>query len=210
MKAKFGIVPKLTLVFVLFATALLAGVGSLTYSRGQAIVQQEVTSELFAVAGGKQAEIDSWANDRQTDIATLAASPDVAADMAALVAAAPGSSEAQAAQGRLITVLKLHVDVSHEYLALLAMDPASGKVIAATQPSEEGTFKQDRPYFINGKIGPTTQNAYFSQTLHAPAMTSAAPVRSTNGRLLGVLAARLNLAELNAIVSRRAGLRQSD
>src|SRR5579859_3209522 len=81
MKAKFGIVPKLTLVFVLFATALLAGVGSLTYSRGQAIVQQEVTSELFAVAGGKQAEIDSWANDRQTDIATLAASPDVAADM---------------------------------------------------------------------------------------------------------------------------------
>ena len=40
-------------------------------------------------------------------------------------------------------------------------------------------------------------------------MYVAAPLRSADGRLLGVLAGRVNLAEMNAIVARRTGLRQT-
>src|SRR3990172_8702346 len=92
----------------------------------------------------------------------------------------------------------------------MIIDPQAGQVIAATNPGEEGKFKEDRPFFINGKIGPYVQNLYYSVALQGPAMTAAAPLRTPDGRLLGVLAGRLDLAEMNAIINRRTGLRQTD
>jgi hypothetical protein len=44
----------------------------------------------------------------------------------------------------------------------------------------------------------------------APAMTAAIPLRATDGRVVAVLAARLDLTAMNTIAQRRTGLRQTD
>jgi PAS domain S-box-containing protein len=51
---------------------------------------------------------------------------------------------------------------------------------------------------------------YYALELQGPAIAASAPLRREDGQLLGVLVGRLNLEELNTIIQRRSGLRQTD
>jgi PAS domain S-box-containing protein len=88
--------------------------------------------------------------------------------------------------------------------------PEDGRVIASTTTSEEGTFKVNQPYFINGMSGLYVDNPTYSTVLHSFAMTAASPLLTPEGQLLGVLAARLDLASLNVVISRRTNIHESD
>lgn len=123
--------------------------------------------------------------------------------------ATPGSPEAQAAHGELIENLKPHL-TQNEFLELSFLDPLSGQVLASTSPTEEGKFKEDRPYYVKGKIEPYVQNLYYSISLQSIAMTASSPLKTRQGELVGVLTGRLNLGEMNEIINRRTGLHQTD
>ncbi|MCL4294638.1 MAG: PAS domain S-box protein [Anaerolineae bacterium] len=210
MKLPLTITTKLTLFFVLFAALLLVGVGALAYLNGRAALEAATTADLLSTAIEKEAALNAWVEDRQADLAALSHSPELNEDVAALVAAAPTSATAQAARDHLVRGLQTWVGPGQQYLTLLVMAAGTGQVIAATDPGEEGKFKEDRPYFINGQNGPYVQNLYYSIAGQELAMTAAAPLRSADGRVLAVLAGRLNLAEMNDIINRRTGLHQTD
>ena len=210
MKVHLNLTTRLVLIFVLFATVLLGSVGALAYTSGQAGLRQAATSELLTRALEKQAALDNWISVARTDIATQAGSPVAAELAAALLAAAPGSLQAQAAHDRLVREFQPYVGPTHKFTDLFFLEAESGQVLAATDPSEEGKFKENRSYFINGKRTPYVSEMYYSLTLGGPAMTAAAPVVAADGRLLGVLAGHLDLEVLNTLISRRTGLHQTD
>jgi HAMP domain-containing protein len=205
VKLHLNITTKLTLVFVLFATLLLVGVGALAYSSGRAALEAAITSDLLSTAIEKEAALNAWFENRPVDLTGLTRSPDLLEHAAAF-----GARPDQVAHDRLVRTLRTWAGPERQYLALLLIDAETGQVVAATDPSEEGKFEEDRPYFVNGKEGPYVQNVYYSLPLQGPAMTAAAPLHSAEGRLLGVLAGRLNLAGMNTITNRRTGLHQSD
>jgi methyl-accepting chemotaxis protein len=105
--------------------------------------------------------------------------------------------------------LSVYAGTDQPFLAFLILSPATGEVIVATNPEEEGKFKENQSYFIEGKAHPFVTKIYYSLELQGPAMTASAPLRAENGQLMGVIAGRLNLEELNAIIQRRSGLRQT-
>jgi len=165
---------------------------------------------LLSTANEKQAALDDWLKERLLDVAVPAALPHLLDDLTDLTTAKPDSPAARAARDHLVRDLKPRSGPGEEFLMLFVMDPETGKVLAATDPREEGKFKEDRAYFINGKKGPYVENPYNSLKLRGPAMTVSAPLRSAEGRLLGILAGHVNLDSINAIISRRTGTRQSD
>lgn len=203
-----GITAKLTIVFVLFAAALVAGVGGLAFNSGRAALQAATISELRSTAIEKEAALNNWVSERLSNVSALAASPRLLAEVEALAGAEP--SLRQVAHDRLVDELRARTGPGQPFLALLVLAPDTGQVIAATDPSEEGKFKEDRPYFVQGREGPYAQNVYYSLRFLGPAMTVSAPLRAADGQLLGVLAGRLNLDEMNAIVRPRSSLRQTD
>jgi len=209
VKPRLSITLQVTLVFVLFAAILLMGAGMFAYNSGRDALQAATTADLLSVVNEKQAALDDWIKERLMDIAVPAGLPRVLDDLADLTAA-PDSPKARAARDHLVRDLKPRTGPGKEFLMLFVMDPESGKVLAATDPREEGTFREDRAYFVNGKNGPFAENPYNSLGLQGPAMTVAAPLRSADGRLLGVLAGHANLDTINAIISRRTGTHQSD
>ncbi|MBK9441547.1 MAG: PDC sensor domain-containing protein [Comamonadaceae bacterium] len=75
----------------------------------------------------------------------------------------------------------------------------------STNPGEEGKPKAGKAYFENGKQDFYLQKPYQSTDLKVPAMTLSVPLRTADGRLVAVLAARLDLVALTTIVGRRAG-----
>ena len=125
-------------------------------------------------------------------------------------AAAPNSSSAQAAHDRLVQDLNTLTGDRQPYLDLFILTPDTGQIIVSTNPEDEGKYKEDRPYFVNGRNGPYVQNPYFSLDERAPSMIVSAPSRAANGQLLGVIALRPRLDEMSAIIQRRAGQHQSD
>lgn len=206
MELQLDLTSKVTSTFVLFAVMLLAAVGAPSYNSGREALQAATVSELASEAVEKRAALNAWVQERQSDIALLANSPSLLKDMAALAAAQPDSDAARAPYDSLVAELQTQTGPGQTFQALLVIEPGAGEVIAATDGSEKGEFKGDRPYFINGRDGPYIENPYHSLALQGPAMTVSAPLRSADGRLLGVLAGRLNLDAMNAIVTRRTSL----
>ncbi len=193
--------PRFALVFVLYAVALLVGVAWLSYTSGKESLRSATVSELQSTAIEKQSALNEWVAEKRTDITILAASPAVIKEALILTAASPRSPEARAAHDRFVTEVQPQIQ-GGEFLVIMLLDPSSGQVTAATDPGEEGKFKEDRLFFLNGKEDPYVQNVYYSISTQGPAMTAAAPLRSADGKLLGVLAGRLNLDEMNSIIKR--------
>lgn len=210
MKQRLSITLKVTLAFVLFAAALLTGAGMFAYNSGRNALQATTTADLLSTANEKQAALGDWIKERLLDVAVPAGLPRLLDDIADLTAAAPDSPAARAVHDHLVRDLKPRTGPGEEFLMLFVMDPETGKVLAATDPREEGKFKEGSAYFVNGKNGPYAGNPYNSIVSGGPAMTVAAPLRSADGRLLGVLAGHVNLDTINAIISRRTGTHQSD
>ncbi len=95
MKLRLGIIPKLTLVFVLFAAAVLAGVSALAFENGRSALEAATVSELLSTAIEKQAALDAWVTDRETDLVNISHSAHLQDEVASLVAArSPSASKA--------------------------------------------------------------------------------------------------------------------
>jgi PAS domain S-box-containing protein len=210
MKLRFGILSKLALIFVLFAALLLAGVGVLSYSSANTALRAATVSELLSTSLEKQTSLNTWVEVLKNDVTALAHFPHLIDEATALMSAKPGSPEAQDARDHLVTDLAPLAGSEGKFLELMVIEPEAGKVVVSTNPAEEGKFKETLPFFINGKGGPYVQYLYYSPSLQAPAMTTSAPIYAVNGQLIGVLAGRLNLVEMKAIISRRTGLHQTD
>jgi PAS domain S-box-containing protein len=199
--------PRLAIVFILFATALLLGVGMLAYYSGRAALEAATVAELEATALEKSAALDTWTAERKADITALSHSPVILEQLGTFLT---DSSNRKLAHDRLVRELAIHTVSGQPYLAFLILSPTTGEVLIGTNSQEEGKFKENRPYFTQGRLVPFVSKVYYSLELQAPAITASAPLQREDGQLLGVLVGRLNLEELNAIIQRRSGLRQTD
>lgn len=201
--------PRLALVFILYATGLLMSVGVLAYNSGRNSLRSATISELEATALEKEAALDKWIEEKQVDLATLAASSTTLREATILLTAFRHSADTSTARERLVEYLQPRVD-NGEFLDVSMLHPETGQVLASTNPAEEGKFRENRSYFLNGKTGPYVQNLYYSLATQSIAMTASAPLRAADGQLLGVLTAHLDLTEMNDIFKRRTGLHQTD
>ncbi|MCB8983398.1 MAG: PAS domain S-box protein [Ardenticatenaceae bacterium] len=206
MKPLNNITPKLAAIFIAFAVIVVVLGGIVAFVNGRAALKNAALAELRATTMEKEAAINAWVESAENAIDLLSKTAAVR-DAVSDVVSAP---ESAAAQARLVQDLQFYVQEAHTFQVLFLLEPDTGQILAATDVLEEGQFRDDREYFSHGRIAPTVQGPYYSQQLQRPAATAAAPVYAADGRLLGVLAGRLNLDELNAIVQRRTGLHQTD
>ncbi len=208
MKLRLPLTPKLTLVFVIFAAMLLTLVSGLAYISGRSALQDATISDLLSTALEKQAALDVWFGERQSDMAILAAWPAFLEDTATFIASPENSPTARETHERVLAQLKPRAGPGFKFLTLSVLEPESGKVMISTDPHEEGTSKAERSFFIYGKQGSYIQNVYDSPELD-PAIILSTPLRSADGQLLGVLMGQVNPAELNTIMNRRTGVRHT-
>jgi PAS domain S-box-containing protein len=203
------ITPRFTLVLVLYAAALFIGVGLFAYNSGRESLRSATISELQATALEKEAALNQWVEDKQADITALAADPIVIQSAATLLTADRDSLEFREAYESFISSAQPRL-ISGEFLEVSLLHPETGQVIASTTPSEEGKFKEDRPYFLNGKSSSFVQNPYYSVAMQGIAMTAAAPLKSSDSAFLAVVTAQLDLVEMNEIISRRTAIHETD
>lgn len=207
---KLGIAPKLTLIFILFAGAVLIGLGIPAYNNGQEALKAAALSELLTTALEKEAALESWVTERQHGIGDIADQAHLQETISALLTAVPASVEAQIAKDDLVKDLDNWAGDGHRFHYLEVIDATSGRVFAATDAGQVGKFRENQPYFINGLKAAYVQNPYFDLVSQRPGMTAAAPIRSPDGQMIAVLAGPLNMDEMETIIQRRSDLHQTD
>jgi len=203
--------PRLTLVFALFAGLLLLGLTIPAYLLGRSSLRAASYSELLSTALEKEAAMNYWVNDRSHSLGDIATQFALQESLTKYMTAESGSVLADSYYNELIGNLKnWSGGPEHRYDNLNIINAETGQVMISTDKGEEGKYKESQPYFIYGKLAVYVQNPYYDLALGRPTMTAAAPLYSTKGDLLAVLAGNLNFKELEYIIQRRSGLHNSD
>ncbi|GAB2510586.1 response regulator [Lysobacter humi (ex Lee et al. 2017)] len=206
-----GLTPRIYVAILVFAAALLLGLGWLAKQSGQASLQAAATSELLSIAIVREGRIREWIDEQSQAVETLAASPSVREASRRLLQADPGTSEAGEANavvvGELLARQAAHPE-SHRLLALL--DARDGRIVAATDRRFVGISRADLPYFVEGRSRTYAQPPFLSPLLRIPTLAIGTPVRDDAGRTVAVLVSWFTLDEFNEMVRAHSGLRATD
>ncbi|MBI1282594.1 MAG: HAMP domain-containing protein [Anaerolineaceae bacterium] len=205
MRPTLRLTLKVTLTFVVFAVVLLSIVGFLAYRSGRSGLEESTFAGLLSTAIEKEASLETWIAEAQSQIAKIGQSPYMREKVAVLRSAANDLKTHDEIVGELLP----QTGTGNIFRKLAILEPDTGKIIASTDPDEEGTFKEDRPYFVNGQKAAYVQNVYFSLGCQCPAMTAAAPIKSNDGELLAVLSGQLNLDDMGTIINRTSAQYQT-
>ena len=187
MKLRWGITPKLTLIFVLFAAGVLSIVSILVYSRGRTALQNATVSMLLSEAIEKQAALETWVEEKQRDIVMLAINPSLANHLAGHLSASD-TAELVAEHNTELGYLEKWTGEGKDFLSLIVLASNSGQVVMSTNPRDLGKFRENQLFFTSGRQGPYVQEIYYSFDQGGVAMVAAAPVNTSDGKLVGVLA----------------------
>ena len=204
------ITPKLTLIFILFAAATLVGLSLPAYFQGRASLKNATISELVSTSLEKRSALNNWVAEDERDIGDIANSVYLQHLVSTIGKASPDSEEFRLVTNELIGYLENWTGEGHRYILLEVIEAQSGRVIAATDASEVGKFKEAEPFFIDGKLVPNVQNPIYDLPRQSVIMTAGAPIFPPDGEPAAVLGGLLNMDLLNQIFEGRTGLRQSD
>lgn len=122
--------------------------------------------------------------------------------------AGPGERTQSSSLLELREALALLLWDQRQFEELLVIDPA-GRVIASTFEGHEGRDASGLDYFRNGLRTTFVQPVFLSPITDQLTMVISTPVRDPSHGVVGVLAARLNLARLFAVISDATGLAET-
>jgi PAS domain S-box-containing protein len=201
--------PRFTVAFIVYATALLLVVGLFAYGSGRTSLRSTTISELAGTAQRKETNLDSWFASKEALVSAVASDPAVIETASRLRTAKPNSKEFRSAHDMLVAGWESRLATSG-FLQVSLLDLDTGQVLASTNPDDEGTFKGKEPYFLNGKLGSYIEKPHYVDALRSMVVSAASPLNSLDGTELGVLVASLDMETLNAVISRRTDLHQTD
>ena len=189
--------------------ALLVGVGLLAYNSGRASLRSATASDLEGTAVRKETNLNNWIGAKEELIVALASDPSVIQAASTLATVPPSSTEFRTAHDLFVNSVQPRLKTS-EFLEVSLIEPEAGEVIASTSQNEEGTFKNDQSYFLNGRSETYVENPRYSTELQSLVMTASIPLRGADGGLVGVLTAQLDVHSLSAVINRRTDIHETD
>ncbi|MCX5715159.1 MAG: ATP-binding protein [Candidatus Omnitrophica bacterium] len=96
---------------------------------------------------------------------------------------------------------------SNLYIYEFLLLDINGKIIASTDKNSIGLDKSSDAYFVGAQKQTYLKDAYYDEFLKKSLIGASSPViNSQTGEFIGVLMARVELDELNAIITERTGL----
>jgi len=201
---------KLTVAIVLFAGILLVGLSIPAYLNGTASLRTATLSELDSTSLEKQSALDAWIYNREHTIRDIASNQFLSGMVNSSISSQPDSPERAENTQAVLSILKDWSGEGHNFINLEVIDPNNGQIIISTESDEVGKYRENQPFFTEGLKSAYVQNPYYDLALQRPIMTASAPIISSEGKVIAVLAGRLDLDELNEIILRRTGQHQSD
>lgn len=203
--------PKLTLIFLLLAIVPVIIVSLLGFRYGRDAIEQQVINHIVSTNLLKSRELHRWIEDDKRSLEELAQRP-LIRQLTGLLKQHDVSSEiySEAKSSLINEHFEPRLRLGGGFIELFVMCPLHAVVLASTNPDQEGKIRDHEAYFLEGKDMTYLEGVYYSQSLEQASMMVSTPVKDAQGNLLGVLAGRLDLAELSVIMNQQSGLSRTE
>ena len=190
--------------FLLLSLLIVALAGYLAFVGARRALEQSVFDRLSMVADLEEGQLRQWVGSQRREVVFLASLPGLRGHAAALLGDS-SESPVNAVQDRLRALLTSTVELKPGLKEIAVLSGQGGKIVVSSNPDHEGEYRVRDSFFLQGRAGTYVQNVYPSPLEFKPTLTISTPLSAPDGRPLGVLAAHLNLDQLDRMVH-RAGL----
>ncbi|MFP3853568.1 MAG: PAS domain S-box protein, partial [Anaerolineales bacterium] len=199
---------RLTLGFLLLSLVSMAAVGFLAFKMGQEQILNNTLQRLDVTNELTEDEFSRWMTGGLSTLESIAQRP-LVVDLSREISVRIDDNANEAADQLRDVHMQPRLQEA-EFETLFLLDPDSGQILVSTNMEDEGLFREQEPFFQQGRMAGTIQAIYFSLTEQRPRMTAAVPIKTETGELVGVLAGHLNLEEMARIFSPPGSDRQTE
>ena len=174
------------LAFALAVTVIPTGLTAwISYTQNRTALEEKISQELLSASAQTAREMDVWLKERLYDLRVFASSYEVSENLARGTAGSPR-------QGRLNDYLNSVRERFSDYEELVVLDP-QGRMVASSASKPRAFRLPDNWKTELSATNAVVGEAFWDQSLGMGILLVAVPVQRADGRLLGALAARLNL-----------------
>ncbi|MDQ3207526.1 MAG: diguanylate cyclase [Gemmatimonadota bacterium] len=175
------------LAFALAVTVIPTGLTAwISYTQNRNALEEKISQELLSASAQTAREMDVWLKERLHDLRVFASSYEVSEN---LVRGATNSKT----QGRLNDYLNSVRERFSDYEELVVLD-SQGRMVASSAGQPRAFRLPDNWKSELSATNAVVGEAFWDQSLGMGILLVAVPVQRADGRLLGALAARLNLS----------------
>ncbi len=191
------------IVFVSFAVGGTAG--WVTYRSGL----KQAESQLLVLADFRESEIEAWVEDIHLNLDIEATRPASLSEIRTLLSAPSGTDEYLKAYKALRQRFESVLNARGVFSVFTVIEP-SGVILISTDPALEGKNYAAVKYFQEGLKGFYINPWYYTPSSKQMLLVVSRPLVDEDGRVLGVLAAQVNLSRLQSLMKRRVTLGNTD
>ena len=203
MRIKLRIGTKLTLGAMAGALAIVTVAGITAYQIARRGLEEEIASRLTSVAQSRAAHVETFLHQHKNVVEVAATSRVLRAGLRRL---SSSDADKAAATQDLNARLTTFDEPDNSVREILLLD-RHGRVVASTDPKGIGLDRSADAYFVGAQEETFIKDAYVSTTTKRAELVVSAPLFDRKrGDLLGVLVARVDVTEFNAICTNRTGL----
>ncbi len=180
-----------------------------TYILSRQALEKAVVNRLETAVQLKESELNRWVKNRENDITLLAQEPTLLIMSEVLLTSAEIDPFYSTSYQSLSAYLQNSIETSNNFTEIFLLTNVGGKIVFSTSHETEGEYHVTAPYFTEGRLDLYTQNIYPSTKTGNPTMTISTPILDRHDKVIGVLAAHLNMIKLDEIILEQAGLGDS-
>jgi len=170
-------------------------------SKSQFELKNQIQNRLESIAILKNSQLKFWMDNNKVEFQGLFDGRDDLMLLIGQMMAEKSNQNRDLLRSEMNQILK-----SEHFIELFLIDLGSGKVLVSTNSISEGLDTSDKDYFIEGKKGFFEGKVYYSTDFMNNALTISMPIKNKDEKLLGVLAAHVDLKVLYYFLSEKSGL----
>src|SRR5579859_775963 len=192
----------LVAVFIVLAVAPVAVVVATALYQLDQQARTQVTNQLQSIADIKSNQIVDWIADNQNVLKQFLANSTFDAT---LLQSLQGGEQQTAANQTLSQFLAEQYKAQTDFTEFFLYD-MQGKILVSTADRQVGKIVTAEPYYKASLANSYVQPPYYEVGAGDLNMMVSSPIANAQGDTVGVLAGRLNLDTLSAIMTQRSGL----
>ena len=202
---------KIATILTILSVISVGLVGYLAYYYGRKTIEERTFNHLVSTNLLKEKEFSRWVGDAKRSLRELARRPSIQQLVESLNLYGGSSSQYQLVRTEIYQEhLTPVLEEEEGFFELFIMRNKDGKVAVSTNDKEEGKFRRNELYFLQGRSRTTVQSAYYSLSYERPMTTIGTPIKDRDGKTIGVLAAHMDLTEMSTIMAQGRELSDSE
>ncbi len=190
---------RIVTVFLTLAATISVVTAFAVYEQAASALGANVTDRIREIADRRASDVDRWVRQQRDLLVYISMVPSVVDDATQLAAASTAAQGAVRARFVQQMGAVMRAGLAAREVQLLSVP--GGKVVASTDSVQDGTYRTSDPFYIEGRKGPFVQNIYPSPITSRPMFSMATPLRDARGAVAGVLAAHLNLRQMDSLLT---------